>query len=154
MDLDITQLPCKDPSTDKEFTIDLTSDVMAGKAWTMALPVGTEGHELVACTEIHRGGISSKNKEINSEVTSITLFIPTPGRCETADGNIKTTWEFHSQHLDFMIAYFDALDKGLIDNSDYKSATKFIYKHSENALELTIPLKQNLLHKLAIFYLR
>ena len=35
-------------------------------------------------------------------------------------------------------------DKGLIDNSDYKSATKFIYKHSENALELTIPLKQNL----------
>ena len=129
MDLDITQLPCKDPSTDKEFTIDLTSDVMAGKAWTMALPVGTEGHELVACTEIHRGGISSKNKEINSEVTSITLFIPTPGRCETADGNIKTTWEFHSQHLDFMIAYFDALDKGLpgdLLSIDLKEAIHFI----------------------------
>ena len=115
MDLDLTNLPCKGPATGDEYTVDLTSDECIGKAWTMELPVGLEGHDLVACTEVHRGGTSSKNKEINLEVTNMTMFIPTPGRTETADGNIRTTWEFHSQHLDFMIAYFDAIDSGLID---------------------------------------
>ena len=35
-------------------------------------------------------------------------------------------------------------DSGLIKDSDFKNTTKFIYKHSENAPELTIPMQKNL----------
>mgnify|MGYP003642025040 CR=1 FL=1 len=114
MDLDITKLPCVDQNTKEKFTIDLTAEDMAGKCWTLELPLGIEGHELVSCTEVHRGGYS-KHRDINESITSMSFFIPTPGRSEMHDGSPKVTWEFHPQHLDFMIAYFDGLDQGIID---------------------------------------
>ena len=110
MDLDITKLPCVDQNTKEKFTIDLTAEDMAGKCWTLELPLGIEGHELVSCTEVHRGGYS-KHRDINESITSMSFFIPTPGRSEMHDGSPKVTWEFHPQHLDFMIAYFDESPK-------------------------------------------
>jgi|TARA_B110000858_G_scaffold198491_1_gene265657 hypothetical protein len=115
MDLDIKYLDCTHDKTGEKFIVDLSSDAWQGEPWTMTLPAGMLGHELVSCTEVHRGGLSSKQKEINKEITSITFFIPTPGRSETVDGNHITTWEFHPQHVDFMIAYFDGLDSGILN---------------------------------------
>ena len=113
MALDIKKLPCIHAEDfDDEFFIDLTKQDLDGKAWHLKLPEGEKGHEYVGCTAFHRGGAAQSLFSPDEDFLVISLFVPTPGRSEMRDGNISVSWELHPQQLDFLIAYFEAMDKG------------------------------------------
>lgn len=114
MTLDICNLDCIHPESGEVFTVNLSEEDMQGKAWHVKMPPGEKGHEYIGCTQFHRGGRPQSQYQPDKDYLCVSMFVPTPGRSEMINGNHQISWELHPQQIDFLISYFDNLDKGIV----------------------------------------
>ena len=64
-----------------------------------------------------RGGASKVFIFPDKDFLVIFLICIITGRSEMHNGNMSVSWELQSQQIDFLIAYFEAMDKGEVKRS-------------------------------------